>query len=66
MHRVPVPDMAANDRNGAEPLLQMAITFAREAVAADQNQQYTTAAYKYTRAAEVLLQFLRMNTNPRL
>ncbi len=58
--------MASNDCNGAGPLLRMTITYVRDANTADQNQQYNTTVYKYTRAAEVLLQFLGLNTNPRL
>ncbi|GAB4322811.1 MAG: hypothetical protein Kow0069_27710 [Promethearchaeota archaeon] len=47
-------------------LFKFAIQLAKQAVVADQGNRTREAIEKYTRAAEILLEFLKFNKNPRL
>lgn len=47
-------------------LFQYATQTAAEAVALDKAKKYAEAAKKYTRAAEILLEFIKYNKNPNL
>jgi len=47
-------------------LFQFAMQIANEAVALDRAKNYSDAVKKYTRAAEVLLEFMKFNKNPNL
>jgi vacuolar protein-sorting-associated protein 4 len=47
-------------------LFQFAMSMAKQAVALDQAKRYAEAIPKYTRAAEILLDFIRFNKNPKM
>ncbi len=48
------------------PLFQMAMGFAKQAVALDRDKNYGAAVPNYTRAAEALVDFMGITRNPKL